>query len=217
MPPADPAQDPAREPIKDRGLRRFFKHLDWGLAIVASLSFGSAGYVLVKEGPGVAREILTEDFWLFTTILPKVMLGCLIGSLIRLLISRETIERFIGQGSGVLGLAIAGVIGMLFPAGPFTIFPLAVVLLASGADRGADRGAAITFISAWLLVGINRAIIWEMPFFGTDFVLFRFLISLPMPLLLGLMARASIFDRLMPPAAPDEAQGQGDKGQGHKP
>jgi uncharacterized membrane protein YraQ (UPF0718 family) len=110
------------------------------------------------------------------------------------MIAREMIERFIGEGSGILGLALAGLIGMLFPAGPFTIFPLAVILIASGADRG----AAIAFISAWLLVGINRAIIWEMPFFGPDFVLFRFLISLPMPILLGLIARLKLFDRVYP-------------------
>ncbi|KAF0229429.1 MAG: hypothetical protein FD175_1767 [Beijerinckiaceae bacterium] len=180
----------------------YLKRVDWGLAIVASLSFGAAGYVLITEGGGVAGSILAEDFWLFAAILPKVMLGCLIGALIRLLISREAIERFVGEGSGLMGLALAGLIGMLFPAGPFTIFPLAVVLMASGADRG----AAIAFISAWLLVGINRAIIWEMPFFGTDFVLFRFLISLPMPLLLGLMARLPVFDRLAP-RVPSEKDG----------
>lgn len=165
--------------------------------IVAVLSFGSAGYVLAHEGLDITTHILMEDIQLLLAILPKVMLGCLIGALIRLLISREAIEKYIGEGSGVVGLAIAGFIGMMFPAGPFTIFPLAVVLMTSGADRG----ATIAFISAWLLVGINRAIIWEMPFFGTDFVVFRFLISLPMPLLLGLMARAPVFDRLASPEA----------------
>lgn len=180
----------------NRRLLAYLKRVDWGLLIVASLSASAILYVLAHEGVAVARGIFAEDFWLLVSILPKVMLGCLIGALIRLLISRETIERFIGEGSGLAGLAIAGLIGMLFPAGPFTIFPLAVVLLASGADRG----AAITFISAWLLIGINRAIIWEMPFFGTDFVLFRFLISLPMPLLLGLLARLPVFDRLFSPA-----------------
>lgn len=157
--------------------------------------------VLRREGWRFALHLLEEDFWLFASILPKVLLGCLIGSLIRLLISRETIERFIGEGSGLAGLALAGVIGMLFPAGPFTIFPLAVVLLASGADRG----AAIAFVSAWLLIGVNRAIIWEMPFFGPDFVLFRFLISLPMPIALGLLARLPVFDRVMPPEKRPEA------------
>jgi uncharacterized membrane protein YraQ (UPF0718 family) len=191
---------PPDGPPSGRGIfRRWLKRLDWGFVIVASLSIGSAIYVLAHEGFAVAREIFSEDILLFVSILPKVMLGCLIGALIRLLISRETIERFIGEGSGLMGLVIAGLIGMLFPAGPFTIFPLAVVLLSSGADRG----AAITFISAWLLVGINRAIIWEMPFFGPDFVLYRFMISLPMPILLGLTSRLPVFDRFKPVLPPD--------------
>lgn len=198
--PFDQPEPPAEDRTETRRFLAYLKRVDWGLVIVASLSFGAALHVLAKEGTGVAGAILAEDFWLFASILPKVMLGCLIGSLIRLLISRETIERFIGEGSGLTGLALAGLIGMLFPAGPFTIFPLAVVLMASGADRG----AAIAFISAWLLVGVNRAIIWEMPFFGTDFVLFRFLISLPMPILLGLFARLPLFDRIAPPKAHDE-------------
>ncbi|MCZ8259327.1 MAG: permease [Beijerinckiaceae bacterium] len=185
---------PEAPPAPSAGPRRWYQRIDWGLAIVAILSFGSAGYVFIKEGPALWLQILMEDAWLFASILPKVGLGCLIGAFVRLLIARETIERYIGRGSGLPGLAIAGLIGMLFPAGPFTIFPLAVVLLTSGADRG----AAIAFISAWLLVGINRAIIWEMPFFGTDFVLFRFLLSMPMPILLGLMARAPVFERLSP-------------------
>lgn len=198
--PFDPPEPPPDNRTEGRRLLAYLKRVDWGLVIVASLSFGAAAYVLATEGTAVAGGILVEDFWLFASILPKVMLGCLIGSLIRLLISRETIERFIGEGSGLTGLAIAAVIGMLFPAGPFTIFPLAVVLLASGADRG----AAISFISAWLLVGVNRAIIWEMPFFGTDFVLFRFLFSLPMPMLLGLFSRLAVFDRIGPRARPEQ-------------
>lgn len=165
---------------------------DWGFAVVAILSFGSMIWVTARDGLAVSQHILLEDVWLFLTILPKVMLGCLIGGLVRLLIARETIEKHIGEGSGLKGLAIAALIGALFPAGPFTIFPLAAVLLVSGADRG----AAIAFISAWLLIGINRAIIWEMPFFGTDFVLFRFLISAPMPVLLGMIARMKMLDRL---------------------
>lgn len=173
-------------------LASYLKRVDWGFVLVASLSFGSIFTVLWREGFGIASVIFAEDFWLFLSILPKVALGCLIGALVRVLLSRETIERFVGEGSGLMGLALGGLVGMLFPAGPFTIFPLAAVMMASGADRG----AAISFISAWLLVGINRAIIWEMPFFGPDFVIFRFLISLPMPLLLGFLARLPIFDAL---------------------
>ncbi|MCA4923504.1 MAG: hypothetical protein ING86_12030, partial [Methylobacterium sp.] len=52
----------------------------------------------------------------------------------------------------------------------------------------------------------NRAVIWEMPFFGTDFVLFRFLVSLPMPVLLGLAARAAIFDHYVNRPPPGEGK-----------
>lgn len=171
------------------------KRIDWGFAIVATLSIVAGITVLIRDGVDVARHILIDDAWLFTTILPKVLLGCIIGGLVRVLISRETIRRYVGEGSGLRGLAIAAGIGMLFPGGPFTIFPLAIVLLGSGADRG----AAIAFISGWLLVGINRAIIWELPFFGLDFVALRFVLALPMPILLGIFARAPIFDRLYRP------------------
>lgn len=178
------------------------KPLDWGFILVATLSIGSMIWVTLRDGITVSQHILAEDFWLFLTILPKVALGCLIGGLIRLMIARETIEKYIGEGSGMKGLAIAALIGTLFPAGPFTIFPLAAVLMVSGADRG----AAIAFVSGWLLLGINRAVIWEMPFFGTDFVLFRFLVSLPMPVLLGLAARAAIFDHYVNRPPPGEGK-----------
>lgn len=190
-----------RTPIRPFSL---FSGHDLGLVIVIVLSVGSAITVLAREGGGVALGILTEDFYLFLTILPKVMLGCLIGALVRLLIARETIEKHVGRESGLRGLAVASLIGMLFPAGPFTIFPLAVVLIGAGGDRG----TAIAFVSAWLLIGINRAIIWEMPFFGADFVLYRFAISLPMPILLGLAARLPIFETLSPSAGPTSGDGK---------
>jgi uncharacterized membrane protein YraQ (UPF0718 family) len=180
--------------------RSLLKRIDWGFAIVASLSIAAGITVLYRDGIAVARDILIEDSWLLVSILPKVKLGCLIGGLVRVLISRETIRKHVGEGSGFKGLAIAAAIGALFPGGPFTIFPLAVVLLMSGADRG----AAIAFMSSWLLIGINRAIIWEMPFFGLDFVGFRFLISVPMPILLGLLARLALFDRLYKPEPPEK-------------
>ncbi|MEM1287176.1 MAG: permease, partial [Pseudomonadota bacterium] len=70
--------------------------------------------------------------------------------------------------------------------GPMTIFPIATALYLSGADRG----STIAFITGWLTLGINRAIVWELSFFGTDFVLARMLVSIPMPILCGLAARA---------------------------
>jgi uncharacterized membrane protein YraQ (UPF0718 family) len=158
---------------------------DWTFNLVAALSIGAAIVVWRNEGWAGVANVFHEDLILFATILPKVAAGCVIGAMVRLLVPREIIVRWVGEGSGLKGILIASAVGAIFPGGPFTIFPLAAGFLLSGADRG----AAVAFITGWLVLGLNRAIIWELPFFGTDIVVFRHLISLPFPILAGLLAR----------------------------
>ena len=43
-----------------------------------------------------------------------------------------------------------------------------------------------------MLLGYTRALVWELPFFGVDFVLWRMLVALPFPVLAGLMARGLV-------------------------
>ncbi len=165
---------------------------DWAFLLVAALSMTAAVHVYTREGWSVFRDIFFDDVTLFATILPKVAAGCLIGALVRLLVPRELIVRWVGEGSGLKGLIIASLVGCVFPGGPFTIFPLAGAFMLIGADKG----AAVAFVTGWLLLGINRAIIWEMPFFGADIVALRMLVSLAVPILAGLFARWA--DRLFP-------------------
>ena len=54
----------------------------------------------------------------------------------------------------------------------------------------------ITYLTAWSVLGLHRLVIWELPLLGTDFVITRFLASLPLPLVAGLFARAVI--RIVP-------------------
>ena len=54
---------------------------------------------------------------------------------------------------------------------------------------GADAGAAIAFVTGWLVLGLNRAIVWESPFFGLAFVGLRMLVSFWVPLVCGYGAR----------------------------
>ena len=99
-------------------------------------------------------------------MLPKVLAGCLIGAFVTLLLPRETIARWVGAESGIAGILVATVAGAILPGGPFTIYPVAGALLAAGADAG----AACAFVISWTLIGYTRAIVWELPFFGLDFV-----------------------------------------------
>jgi uncharacterized membrane protein YraQ (UPF0718 family) len=155
--------------------------IDWTFVFVAALSLSAAIFVYHRDGWGAFQHILFEDIYLFAAILPKVAAGCLIGAMVRLLIPRHVIVNWVGEGSGLRGLIIASGVGAFMLS-------------------GADRGAAVAFVTGWLLLGINRAIIWEMPFFGVDFVMQRMLLSITLPVIAGLMARwlGKALDRRFP-------------------
>ena len=119
-------------------------------------------------------------------MLPKMAAGCLIAAFVTRLLPREVVARVVGAESGLLGILIAMVMGAVLPGGPLTIYPVAGAFLL----LGADVGTAIAFITAWNLLGYNRALIWELPFFGPEFVGWRIVVALPLPILAGLLARA---------------------------
>jgi len=67
------------------------------------------------------------------------------------------------------------------------VFPILVGL------RGAGAGfpVCIVYVTAWATLGIQRIVVWELPFLGPDFVLLRVLASLPLPIIAGLLAAAA--------------------------
>jgi uncharacterized membrane protein YraQ (UPF0718 family) len=171
-PPASPT------PKKSRSL------VDASTAVVLALVLVGAVIVYRREGFAGVAHVLAEDAWLFADILPKVLAGCLIGAFVTVLLPRELVSRWVGGDSGLMGLVIATLIGAIMPGGPFTIYPLAGAFLAIGAGVG----PAVAFVTSWTLIGLNRAIIWEVPFLGIDFVTTRMLVSLPLPVVAGLGA-----------------------------
>ena len=169
--------------MSSRKRRRAF---DWSAAVIATFAVTAAAIVFFRDGQARFLAILADDVSLFGTMLPKVVAGCLIGAFVTLLLPRETIARWVGAESGIAGILLATVAGAIMPGGPFTIYPVAGALLAAGADAG----AACAFVISWTLIGYTRAIVWELPFFGLDFVTWRIVFSLPLPILAGLAARA---------------------------
>ena len=158
---------------------------DWAFLFVAALSASAAAAVFFKEGWAVFRRIALEDAWLFVSVLPKVIAGCVIAALFRLMVPQEFVRRHLGESSGFKGLALSTAAGAILPGGPFTIFPMSAALLASGASRAATA----SFLSAWLLLSFNRTVIWELPFLGPDFTALRIMTALPLPFLIGLGVR----------------------------
>lgn len=167
------------------GPKRQPLHKDVGFLFIAVLSVGAAIGVYVRDGAARFLDILRDDAVLWLTVLPKVAAGVLVAAFLRILLPKEVVARWIGERSGLKGLVVATLAGAIIPGGPMTIFPIATALYLSGADRG----ATIAFITGWLTLGINRAIVWELSFFGPEFVILRTLVSLPIPILCGVAAR----------------------------
>jgi uncharacterized membrane protein YraQ (UPF0718 family) len=168
--------------------RRRPSSFEWSTAVIGGVSLTAGVIVLVRDGTARFLEILNHDLGLFGSMLPKMAAGCLVSAFVTRLLPREVVARLVGTESGMLGLFIATLMGAALPGGPLTIYPVAGAFLA----LGADAGTAIAFITAWNLLGYNRALIWEMPFFGSDFVFWRIMVALPLPLLAGALARGAL-------------------------
>jgi uncharacterized membrane protein YraQ (UPF0718 family) len=168
-------------PIKRRPRKAF----DWSSAAIAVAVVVSAVVVYRRDGQARFLEIFIGDFELFLDILPKVLAACLIASFVAVLMPRDTVMRWVGAESGFLGIIIATLAGVICPGGPITIFPIAAAFV----SIGADTGAAIAFITSWTLLGYARVLVWELPFFGGNFVIWRIIIAIPAPIVAGVLAR----------------------------
>jgi len=165
--------------------RRRVSSFEWSTAVIGGVSLAAGAIVYLRDGAARFTAIFTNDLGLFGSMLPKMAAGCLVSAFVTRLLPREVVARLVGTESGMLGLLIATLMGAALPGGPLTIYPVAGAFLL----LGADAGTAIAFITAWNLLGYNRALIWEMPFFGSDFVFWRIVVALPLPLLAGALAR----------------------------
>lgn len=161
------------------------------LALIAGVSC-----YLLKGFDGVVRA-LQESGELMLMIAPLVIAGGFLAGYGQVLIPREVVARWLGTGSGLRGLLIATVAGAVTPGGPMACFPLVVVLVHSGADRG----SVVAYTTAWGLLAWHRLFIWELPIMGPEFAVVRTLAVLPLPLVAGLIARMLTFKVELPDGA----------------
>lgn len=164
------------------------KFIDSGFIILIVVTLVAGAAVARRDGWGHVGEVAWDTGGFLIVLLPKVLLGLFVAASIPLLLPRETIASWIGQDSGLKGLAVASFAGILIPGGPSMSFALAAGFLAAGADLG----AAVAYVTSWSLLSLNRILIWELTFLPYDFVALRILLSLPVPIIAGALARALV-------------------------
>lgn len=118
-------------------------------------------------------------------IVPIILVAMIISGYVRRLVPAELVERWLGTKSGLSGLAIAIIGGAITPGGPFAAFPLVVGFYRTGASFE----ICVAYLTSWTVLGLNRVLIWELPFLGIDFVLLRLAVSLPLPVLAWFLAK----------------------------
>lgn len=163
-------------------LRRSFGRSFWGFVIFAIVS-ATACYVVI--GPAAFEEAVDNDIAMVLKTIPRIIAAMTVAGMIWVMLPRDRLTRMIGSESGIKGLIIATAAGIVTPGGPSAAFSLLAVL----GGAGADRGAMVAYIASWSMLGFQRIIVWDVPMMGAEFSLTRFLISLPLPIVAGLIAR----------------------------
>lgn len=162
--------------------------------VLLAIAVGATYYIHGSAGVWTGVQ---NGLSLMVDILPLIVAAVVIGGYFQSLVPRERVAAILGDGSGVKGLMIATLAGILTPGGPFASFPLLVALF----EAGAGYGAAVSYLTAWTCISLQRAIVWEWPMLGTELTVVRFLVSLPLPIIAGLIAR-KLAQRFLPGEMP---------------
>lgn len=150
-----------------------------GLAV----AMGTSAYLVL--GPDAFSEAVSRNLGSLSVTTPRIVFALMMAGFMTVLLPREALSRLLGRHTGILGMSIAAFAGILTPGGPASAFPLLAIMGAAGADRG----IMIAYITAWATLGIQRIVMWDLPLMGPDFTLLRIAVSLPLPIIAGLIAR----------------------------
>ena len=116
-------------------------------------------------------------------ILPRMVVALIAAGFIVTLIPTDIIVHYLGSESGLIGILIGSITGLIVPGGPVIAFAIA----AAFAGEGASLPSLVAFVSGWSVFATHRIVIFEIPMLGAPFVRLRMLAVMPVPVLAGLL------------------------------
>jgi uncharacterized membrane protein YraQ (UPF0718 family) len=151
-----------------------------------STVFMMAGAVIMLiavywKSPEAANKGLSATGALILEITPRMIAAFTLAGLFQAIVPEDVIVRWMGHGSGIRGLLIGMTLGSVTPGGPMTHFPV----IASLFKMGVGIGPLVAYLTAWSLFGLQRIIMWEIPFLGPQVVAIRVAVSLLFPFISG--------------------------------
>jgi uncharacterized membrane protein YraQ (UPF0718 family) len=166
------------------------RSMDTSTAIMAAAAVLALVAVYWKS-PAAAERGLNATGSLLIEITPRMIAAFTLAGLFQAIVPEELIVRWMGHGSGWRGLLIGMSLGGVTPGGPMTHFPV----IASLYKMGVGVGPLVAYLTAWSLFGLQRVIMWEIPFLGPKVVAIRVAVSFLFPIVAGRLCEM-IWDKL---------------------
>lgn len=163
-------------------IKKSFGRTFW-LFVAAAAAMGIVAHIV--HGPDGFSSVIERDRILLADLLPRVAAAQVLAGFLWVLLPRERMSEFMQRSRGKRGLVLAAAAGAITPGGPASAFPFLAIL----AGSGADRGILVAYITSWAILGVQRIIVWDIPFMGIEFSMFRMLIGIPLPIIAGMLAR----------------------------
>ncbi|HCH36003.1 MAG: hypothetical protein CL777_06185 [Chloroflexi bacterium] len=152
--------------------------------LLAVLVLLASVFVLQRHGFSGIREGVITSALLLKTVGKMLILGMALSAMTQVILPEEIITKWMGNESGLTGILIGTVVGVLIPGGPYVVIPLAGSVFLSGAGVG----PVAAFITAWNTIPITRTVMWEWPFLGGAFTWSRMIVNLPFPFVAGFLS-----------------------------
>lgn len=152
---------------------------------LTSVALLLAGIAWRQDGLLLGWEGLRQSGNALLSVVPLLLAAFLVAGLTQVMIAQELVQRWLGASAGWRGIALACLGGALIPGGPYVYYPIAAVMLRSGAGLG----VLVAFVTAKNLLSVSRLPL-EFALLGTCLSLVRFAASLVAPPVLGLLADA---------------------------
>jgi uncharacterized membrane protein YraQ (UPF0718 family) len=136
---------------------------------------------LNKEVGFKSIQSAKSSFMQMVIVLPPIMI--LLG-LMDVWLPRETLIKYMGEKSGILGVTIAITIGSIAAGPMYAAFPFTVILI----KKGVRFSNIIIFMNAWCVTKIST-LLFEISSLGYKFTLIRLTIDIPGVIIMGYLVQ----------------------------
>ncbi|NLW22893.1 MAG: hypothetical protein GXY88_06525 [Tissierellia bacterium] len=158
-------------------MKQSFVIIYGALAILLIIAYFVGGGSIILEGINKSKGIATSSF--FMLLASFIIIGQL-----NVLLTADLIEKWLQVFSGIKAIIVSAIAGGLFPGGPYIYYPFVM----SFKDKNLPIYIMISFLFGKHIYDLSR-LPMEVGFVGLETAIIRFLITLPIPIIVGLLVQ----------------------------